>query len=167
MNLPPDDRTPRDQLTRESTSREEAWVVPSALPDPHQRPGLTHRWVRTASMGQADPVNVSQSFREGWTPILRSEYPELSIQTDHGTRWPDGVEVGGLLLCSASASHMKLRREHYRKQTLSQMKSVNDQLEAEEDPRLRTMFREHKSHVTRGFGPPLRERNGPPPKPEE
>jgi hypothetical protein len=47
------------------------------------------------------------------------------------------------------------------------MQSVNDQLQAEEDPRLRTMFRKHESTVSRGFGPPTRARNGPPPKPEE
>ena len=35
----------------------------------------------------------------------------------------------------------------------AQMKSVNDQLESEEDPRMRTMFREHTSTVSRGFGP--------------
>jgi hypothetical protein len=164
---PNDPRTPRELETREAESRDAAWIVPSALPDPSQRPGLTHRWVRTSSMGQSDPVNVSQSFREGWTPILASEYPELNIQSDHGTRWPEGVEVGGLLLCSASAAHMRKRREHYRKITQSQMKSVNDQLEAEEDPRLRTMFRQHQTSVSRGFGPNVRrERNGPEPKPE-
>jgi hypothetical protein len=44
----------------------------------------------------------------------------------------------------------------------SQIKSVNDQLEAEQDPRLRTIFREHRTHVTRGFGPEVRrERNEP------
>jgi len=118
-------------------------------------------------MGQPDPVNVSQSFREGWTPVKASEYPELNIQSDHGTRWPDGVEVGGLLLCSASVGHFRKRQEYYRQLTKSQMKSVNDQLEAEQDPRLRTMFRSHESNVTRGFGPNVRnERDGPPPKPE-
>jgi hypothetical protein len=164
---PNDPRNPRDLETREAESREPSWVVPSTLPVPHQRPGLTHRWVRTASMGQPDPVNVSQSFREGWSPVLSAEYPELNIQSDHGTRWPEGVEVGGLLLCCASAAHMRERSEHYRKITLSQMRSVNQQLEAEEDPRLRTMFRQHSSNVTRGFGPNVRrERTGPEPKSE-
>jgi hypothetical protein len=164
---PNDPRTPRDLESREAESREPAWAVPSTLPVPSQRPGLTHRWVRTSSMGQPDPVNVSQSFREGWTPILTSEYPELNIMSDHGTRWPDGVEVGGLLLCSASAAHMRRRSEHYRQITQVQMRSVNNQLEAEEDPRLRTMFRQHSTSVSRGFGPNVRrERTGPEPKPE-
>jgi hypothetical protein len=62
---------------------------------------------------------------------------------------------------------MAKRREHYRRMTQNQMQSVNDQLHAEEDPRLRTMFRQHESSVSRGFGPPARARNGPSSKPEE
>jgi len=155
-SLPDDPRTPRENETREAEAREMDWVPPNALPDPHQRPGLVYRWVRTATMGQPDPVNVSQSFRDGWTPVVASEYPELKILPDHGTRWPDGIEVGGLLLCSASAELSKRRQEHYRRLTQAQMKSVNDQLDAEEDPRFRTMFRSHETTVSRGFGPIVR-----------
>lgn len=104
-------------------------------------------------MGQADPVNVSQAFREGWVPVVATEYPELKILSDHGSRWPESIEVGGLLLCSAPASLITRRQEHYRGMAKAQMKSVNDQLESEEDPRMRTMFREHYSTVSRGFGP--------------
>lgn len=104
-------------------------------------------------MGQQDPVNVSQAFREGWAPVVGSEYPELKILSDHGSQWPDSIVVGGLLLCSAPASEIARRAGHYRRMAAAQMKSVNDQLESEEDPRMRTMFREHTSKVTRGFGP--------------
>lgn len=159
-----DSHSSRENETREAESRETAWLPPSVLPEPHQRPGLVHRWVRTSTMGQADPVNLSQSFREGWTPVNAAEYPELKILSDHGTRWPDGVEVGGLLLCSAPVGQIKQIREYYRSTARRQMKSVHDQLEAEEDPRFRTISRSHDSNVTRGFGPPMRrERNGPNP----
>jgi hypothetical protein len=114
---------------------------------------MVHRWIRTSAMGQSDPVNVSTAFREGWVPIVSAEYPELKILSDHGSRWPESVEVGGLLLCSAPASLTTKRKEHYERMAKAQMKSVNDQLESEEDPRMRTMFREHYSTVSRGFGP--------------
>ena len=160
MNQTPEDsRAARELTTRDAESRETAWMPPTALPDPHQKPGVVYRWIRTASMGQPDPVNVSQSFREGWTPVNGAEYPELHILNDHQTRWPDGVEVGGLLLCSASAGHIRQRQEYYNALTKAQMKSVNDQLEAEEDPRLRTIFRQHDSSVSRGFGPVVRKEN--------
>jgi len=104
-------------------------------------------------MGQPDVVNVAQSFREGWQPVLASEYPEMNILSDHGSRWPDGIEVGGLLLCRAPQAQMRRRTEHFTALSGRQMKSVNDQLEAEQDPRFRTMFRQHSSNVSVGFGP--------------
>jgi hypothetical protein len=156
MKSPEDTRTSRDQETRDAGAREQVWIPPNVLPDPHPRPGLVYRWVRTSTMGQADPINVSTSFREGWSPVLGADYPELQILSDYGTRWPDGVEVGGLLLCSAPAALSRQRQEHYRKMTEAQMQSVNDQLEADTDPRFRTMFRSHVTQVTRGFGPVVR-----------
>lgn len=153
MTSPSSDRLSRDDQSREAEQRETPWLPPNALPDPHERPSLVHRWIRTSAMGQADPVNVSTAFREGWTPVAGVEYPELKILSDHGSRWPESVEVGGLLLCSAPASLITKRGEHYRRMAAAQMKSVNDQLESEEDPRMRTMFRNNSSEVRRGFGP--------------
>jgi len=115
-------------------------------------------------MGQADPVNVSSSFREGWVPVEGSDYPELKVLSDPGSRWPQGIEVGGLLLCSAPANMLTVRSEHYRRMAAAQIKSVNDQFEAEEDPRLRTMFREHTSRVSRSFGSPAHNVRGPLPE---
>jgi hypothetical protein len=112
--------------------------------------------VRTSAQGQLDPVNVANSIREGWTPVGAADYPELKILSDPQSRYPEGIEIGGLLLCSAPAAQMKMRSEYYRRMAEAQIKSVNDQLEAEEDPRLRTMFRQHRSNVTRGFGPNAR-----------
>lgn len=151
-NHTPKDRASREMESREAESREMEWMPPSSLPDPQPRPSIVHRYIRTSAAGQADPVNVSNSFREGWVPVTGSEYPELKVLSDPGSRWPDSIEIGGLLLCSAPASKMAARREHYQRMTKAQIKSVNDQLEAEEDPRLRTMFREHTSTVSRGFG---------------
>lgn len=147
----PQDRTPREAASREAEARFPTWKPPTALPDPHQRPGLAHRWVRVSIAGQGDPLNVSQSFREGWEPVLAKDYPELDVLPVRDGRWPDGVEVGGLLLCRTSLANMSQRAAYYRQLTQQQMKSVNDQLEAQEDPRLRTMFRQHRSHI--GFGP--------------
>jgi hypothetical protein len=64
------------------------------------------------------------------------------------------VEVGGLILCAASATAMKARTDYYAELTERQMKAVNDQLDREQDPRLRTMTRSHRTSV--GFGPEAR-----------
>ena len=51
--------------------------------------------------------------------------------------------------------------EHFANLTKRQMQSVNDQLEADQDPRFRTMFRQHETTVTRGFGPAARRERAP------
>lgn len=159
MKSSDDSRISREHETREAESREEPWRPPNMLPDPHPRPGLVHRYIRTSSQGQSDPVNISQSFREGWTPVLAADYPELQVMSDHGTRWPEGIEIGGLLLCSAPAAKVKGRDAYYAEMAARQIKSVNDQLESEQDPRFRTMFRDHRTTVSRGFGPAGRQRS--------
>jgi len=153
LEVAPQDRSDREDHSREADQREASWQPPSTLPDPSPRPDLVHRWVRTSAGGQSDPMNVSNSFREGWQPVVGSEYPELKVLSDPGTRWPDSIEVGGLLLCSAPASKMKARSAYYHSMTKQQMQSVTDQLEAEEDPRYRTMWREYQQSTSRGSGP--------------
>jgi hypothetical protein len=83
-----------------------------------------------------------------------AEYPELQIMTDRDSRFPDSIEVGGLLLCVTPDENVRARNEYYRNQNQDQMQAVNSQLMAEEDPRLRTMYR--KASSTTRFGPDAR-----------
>ena len=46
-------------------------------------------------MGQSDNPNVSAKFREGWTPVLAKDHPELHVMTDIDSKWKDNIEVGG------------------------------------------------------------------------
>jgi hypothetical protein len=114
--------------------------------------------VRVSAAGQPDLLNASNSFQEGWEPVRAADHPELAIRTDRDSRYPDGIEVGGLLLCSASTEFMQQRTAHYAEMTRRQMKAVNDQLDREGDPRVRAM-RSHESTV--GFGPEARREKTP------
>jgi hypothetical protein len=136
-----------------------AWQPSNMLPDPHQRPGKRFRWIRTSAAGQSDATNVSRRLREGWVPVKAADHPELQIMCDRDSRFPEGVEVGGLLLCVTSDEMVRARSEYYRHQTVAQMRAVESQLMAEEDPRLRTMYRDVKSRVR--FGPDARRDSGP------
>lgn len=152
------DRTPRELETRASEARIPSWEPSNTLPDPIKRPGKAFRWVRTAAAGQQDAINVSRRLREGWVPVKAGDHPELQILSDQGSRFPDSVEVGGLLLCANSEEAVAARTQYYRNQTVAQMKAVDSQLMAEQDPRLRTMFRDVKSRTR--FGPESRRDGG-------
>ena len=69
-------RDSRTLETRENTERKVTWKRPSALPDPAPQEGVEYRWIRTASLGQADMTNVSSKFREGWEPVKLEDHPE-------------------------------------------------------------------------------------------
>ena len=74
-------RTNREQDTRAQETRYE-YVPASTLPDPTPEPGFTYRWIATAILGQANPTNVSQKFRDGWVPVKAVDHPELMVQGD-------------------------------------------------------------------------------------
>ena len=151
-----DARTPREQETRERAARPAIWKPPTTLPDPHPRPGLVHRWVRVSTLGTPDPGNVSASLQEGWEPVKAADYPELEFRPDRDSRYPDCVEIGGLLLCAAPVALMKQRAEHYALMTQRQMRAVNDQLDRDGvagDPRIRRIG-SHETTVS--FGPDAR-----------
>jgi hypothetical protein len=94
------DRIPREMQTREKTERKKSWTRPSALPTPEPRDGLHYRWIRTSMLGQTDNPNVSRRFREGYQPVKAADHPEMQLLSDVDSRFPDNIEVGGLMLCA-------------------------------------------------------------------
>jgi len=145
------DRTPRDSETREQFKRPESWAPPEMLPMPLPRAGWEHRWVRTATMGQDDPMNINRSRRDGWEPVKAAEYPEIMVMSDSNSRYPDSIEVGGLLLCKAPTAFIEKRNAYYRDLTRNAQQAVDSSLMKEEDRRM-PLFKERKSKVTFGTG---------------
>lgn len=147
-----DDRTPRSVETREVEQRKtDSWIPQSALPTPEERDGYVHRWVRTAMMGTADIANVSQKFREGWEPCVRSDYPELtSIMSDLNSQFADNFEIGGLLLCRAPRELIESRAAYYDRLATQQIDSVDNTYMKENDPRMPLLQPERKSRTSFG-----------------
>lgn len=132
-----DSRAPREFEARELEVRDNASFIPQAiLPTPKPVDGWVFRWVRTAMQGSSDNANVSQRFREGWIPVKAAEHPELQLQTDFGSRFPENLEVGGLLLCKAPVEKVNARNKYYRDMADRQMESVDSNLMKENDPRM-------------------------------
>jgi hypothetical protein len=138
-------RTPRELETREKEPLRTVYTPPSTLPEPNPRPGLAHRWIATHIMGQADPTNVSKRLREGWVPVKAADYPELMLAASKS----GNVEIGGLMLCVASAEFAKSREAYYNAQARGQMESVDNNFMRNSDPRM-PLFAEKKSSTSRG-----------------
>ena len=145
-------RQGRDLSTRESAERPKQWMPPQLLPDPNPEAGYAFRWIRIASLGKDDATNISGKLREGWEPVRASDHPEIRMfGSDSNAKFPDSVQVGGLLLCKTPVELTEQRNAYYRNQAEAQMQSVDNTYMRENDPRM-PMFKERKSTVTFGKG---------------
>ena len=144
------DRPNRESDTRERQARKSKWKPPTLLPDPTPQPGIAFRWVRTATMGEADALNVSTKMREGWEVCKAEDHPELQIMSDMDPTFPGSVQIGGLMLCKTSAENMEARNEYFREKTARQMESVDNNYLRENDPRMPLMAPYRKSRTTYG-----------------
>jgi hypothetical protein len=146
------ERTPRALTTREGGERRKGWQRQSLLPTPEPRDGLKFRWVRTSTLGNEDNKNVSSRFREGYTPCLAKDFPELHIISDHNSRFPENLEVGGLLLCSIPVEFADERTVGQLDQAKAQMDAVDNSYLRESDPRMPVLRPERSTKTTFGRG---------------
>ena len=144
-------RLARELDTRQVMARPQAWRPPETLPSPDPRPGWKHRWVRTSTMGTADPSNISSKLREGYEPCKAEDYPEMMMHASTEGRFKGSIEVGGLLLCRIPEEFLQQRMEYYSGQNKAQMESVDNNFLRESDPRM-PLFSEKRSKVTFGTG---------------
>jgi hypothetical protein len=143
-------RAPRDIESREQEMRPtDTWKPASSLPVPNKREGLSHRWIRTSMLGQADNTNVSQKMREGWVPVKAIDYPEIDYLPDVGSRYPDNIEYGGLLLCAIPSEQLDSRNKYYSEMAVNQMTAVDNSYLSDQDPRM-SKFQENSSRTTFG-----------------
>ena len=146
------DRTPRTQSSREAQTRDEPWKPQSTLPTPEPRDGVHFRWVRTSSLGNTDMTNVSRRFREGYVPVKASEFPELKILSDVDSRFPENIEVGGLLLCAMPAEQTQRRIEGQARQAQAQLEAVDQNYMRQSDSRMPVLKPERSSRTSFGKG---------------
>ena len=144
-------RESRASDTREAVERPKRWMPPQLLPDPNPEPGYAFRWIRVSTLNKDDPTNISGKLREGWEPVKASEHPEIRLFNTGQNRFPDSIEVGGLLLCKTPVEFTVDRDDYYLGQANSQMNSVDNNFMRESDPRM-PMFKERSTKVTFGKG---------------
>ena len=144
-------RITRELETREAAERPKSWQPASSLPDPDREPGYVYRWVRVSSMNEADPRNVSGKLREGWEPVRLEEQPKFKLYADKNSRFEDGIEIGGLLLCKMPTEFAEQRRQYYSDKNRAQVESVDNSFMRENDARM-PLFSEKRTTTSFGKG---------------
>ena len=146
-----ENRNSREADTRETAARPKSWAPPSILPEINHEAGYAYRYVRVSTMGTPDVNNVSSKFREGWEPVKASDHPEAFTMADPNSRFKDGIETGGLLLCKMPEEFANQRTAYYRDKTEAEMQAVDNNFMRENDPRM-PLFKDKKTQVTFGKG---------------
>lgn len=141
----------RELETRAVSERPKQWQPAELLPEPDIQAGFKYRWIRVATLNQADPRNLSSKLREGWEPVRIEEQPKFKLLADPNSRFKDNIEIGGLLLCKTPEEFVDQRNSHYQQLTESQTNAVDNSLMRENDPRM-PLFNERKSTTTFGKG---------------
>jgi hypothetical protein len=146
-----ENRVTRETESRDKTERPKRWMPPELLPNPNPEPGYGFRWIRVSTLGTDDPMNVSSKLREGWEPVKASDHPEIQLMGSGKNRYPDSIEIGGLILCKTPSEFIEQRNEHFQKAADGQMSSVDNNLMRENDPRM-PLFKERRTEVSFGRG---------------
>jgi hypothetical protein len=141
----------RELETREFSERPKQWMPPELLPEPDKQAGYAYRWIRTSTLNQADPRNLSAKMREGWEPVMLEEQPKFQLLVDPNSRFKDNIEIAGLLLCKTPEEFVAQRNSHYQKQAENQMDAVDSSFMRQSDPRA-PLFSERKSTTSFGKG---------------
>ena len=144
-------RITREVDTRATTERPKQWAPAELLPEPDKQAGYSYRWIRTSTLGQGDPRNLSAKMREGWEPVSIEEQPQLKLLVDPNSRFKDNVEIGGLLLCKSPEEFVEQRNTHYAKQSQAQTEAVDNNFMRQSDARM-PLFKEGKSTTSFGKG---------------
>jgi hypothetical protein len=144
-------RLTRELESRALTERPKRWMPPELLPEPDKQAGYEYRWIRVSMLGKQDGRNVSTKIREGWEPVKLQEQPQFKLLTDPITRFEDGIEIGGLLLCKTPEEFVEQRKDYYANQNQLQAEAVDNNLMRQSDPRM-PIFKERKSSTSFGTG---------------
>ena len=144
-------RLQREITNRTSQERPKQWQQAELLPEPDKAPGFAYRWIRVATLSNADPRNLSAKLREGWEPVSVEEQPKFKLLVDPNSRFKDSIEIGGLLLCKTPVEFVEQRNAHFAAQTQAQTEAVDNNLMRQSDARM-PIFNERKSSTSFGKG---------------
>lgn len=144
-------RTPRSSDTRVEDMRVQDYDPGEMLPKPNARDGIEYRYVRVTARGSVDNINFSQALRAGWSPVKASDVPEFgAVLSDRDSPFPDGVLIGGLLLCQRDAEIGKRMQAKTAQEIRNQIESLDgNYMRTDNDSRL-PKFSDNRSSIRFG-----------------
>ncbi len=146
-------RSSREADTREAQATPQSWKPADVLPDPPQKDGFIHRWVRGSSRGEIDSVNMARSMREGWRPCSAADYPEITATQYNRGETTDTIEFGGLILCRMPVETAKARNQYYKNLSLRQIQSVDQRLKEEQQAEGRVRYVSESASIVNNLPP--------------
>lgn len=146
-----ENRLARELESRTETERPRQWQRPQSLPDPDPMPGYKFHWKRVAIGDRTDSRNVSSFIREGYEPVRLEEQPKYRLLAEKSDRFPDGIQIGELLLCKIPEEMAEQRNNFWAQKGLAEAKAVESNFMKESDPRM-PLFSEKKTKVSFGTG---------------
>jgi hypothetical protein len=75
----------------------------------------------------------------------------MKLMVDQNSRFKDGVEIGGLLLCKIPEEFVEQRKAYYATQAKQQADAVDNSFMKQSDPRM-PLFAESKATTSFGKG---------------
>jgi len=144
-------KMPRDVDTRALRERPKQWMPPGLLPTPTPEPGFSFRWVRTATLNNADPSNMTRMQSEGYEPVTVESQPHMKVLVSSTGNYVGCVEIQGLVLCKIPTEFLEQREKHYSQLAKSQIEAVDNNYMRESDPRM-PVFSERNTKVSFGKG---------------
>ena len=145
-------RNPREIESRAVSERPKQWRPPTTLPDPRPMDGWVFRWIRKSILSESDEANMSLRMREGWEPVLASAHPEVVSELKMPVAPSGNIEVGGLVLAKMSAEMNEQMRQYYENFTEKQTRSIDEQLDRENDSRMPMLKPQRRSQISFGQG---------------
>ena len=146
-----ENRLARELETRTQAERPKQWQPPQSLPDPDPQPGYKFHWKRVSLNGKADSKNISSFIREGYEPVRLEDQPKYRLLAEKSDRFPDGIQIGEVLLCKIPEEIVEQRNSHWQRHAAAEAKSVDENFLSQSDPRM-PLFSEKKTKVSFGKG---------------
>ncbi len=120
----------REAVSRKSNKRpmpKPHWQSKLYIPQHVIPAGMTYKWVRVATLNQADGNNWQNNMIAGWKPVPRDRHVDLFpfIPIPGLAQEETYINVGSLILCERPSHEVAEDKAARERDTMEQVQSIN------------------------------------------